>query len=281
MKILILGASGLIGSNVFEYLSSATKHEVWGTYRRCSVLQEFPNQLLSHLIPFNYKSINDINALLEDNCVDVVVNALGLTKHVNILNHEMDFIRVNSLFPHELGYCCEQRGIKLIHISTDCVFSGKKGFYTEADIPDSNDIYGRSKAMGEITYGPHLTIRISTIGREKGTRNGLLEWFLSQDQSCKGYQDAIFSGLPSRYFAFILNHYILNNPLIAGLYHIAGLPINKYQLLNELAIHYGKEINIISDRSLAINRSLDSTQFSVLTSYQPPSLTGLINHEWL
>jgi dTDP-4-dehydrorhamnose reductase len=175
-----------------------------------------------------------------------------------------------------LAQICTLVGARFIHISTDCVFSGKDGFYTESAFADADDVYGRSKALGEVTYGGYLTLRTSTIGHELQSNYGLLNWFLSQKSSCKGFNKAIFSGLPTVVFAQVIRDFVLKDTQLKGLYHVAAQPINKYDLLKLIAKVYKKEINIEPDDSLIINRSLDASKFNQATGYNPPSWQNLI-----
>ena len=168
------------------------------------------------------------------------------------------------------------RNIRFIHISSDCVFSGSKGMYVESDLPDATDLYGRSKALGEVVNGNALTLRTSTIGHELHTKYGLLEWFLSQENECFGFSRAIFSGLPSVVFAEVIKDFVLPNPHLEGLYHISAEPINKYELLKLIASIYGKKIEIKQDREFTINRSLNHEKFKAATSYTPAPWPELI-----
>jgi len=280
MKILILGASGLIGSNIFNYLSNNSSHDVFGTYRNHNALKAFDEPKILNLIEFNLgESIQPLDKLIAKLRPDVIVNTLGITKHID--EARLNVIRVNSLFPHQLAEIATKYKIRLIHISTDCVFSGSKGMYTENDVPDAMDLYGRSKILGEVTYDSHLTLRISTIGTEITSQHGLLEWFLASSGTCLGYTKAVFSGLPSKYFANVLERIILPNAEISGLYHIASSPIDKYTLLGALANFYNKKIEIVPNEALVINRSLDPTKFVEKTGYVVPSWDELINIQWL
>lgn len=280
MKILVLGASGLIGSNVFNYLSAYAVYDVIGTYRNSEILSQFDSNSISRLIQFELnESTSQLDAICSKFRPDVIINALGVTKHVVESNEKI--VRVNALFPHQLANLACRFNAKLIHISTDCVFSGMKGMYSELDFPDACDLYGRSKILSEVTYGGHLTIRISTIGLELASELGLLGWFLKCSDSCNGFTKAIFSGLPSKYFAYVLHQYVLPNKDLTGLYHISSEPIDKFSLLKALAEFYNKKIDIYPDESLVINRSLNSSSFAEKTGFVVPSWKNLINDQWL
>jgi dTDP-4-dehydrorhamnose reductase len=280
MKIFILGASGLIGSNIFDFLSHKTTHEVFGSYRNSNTLHTLGPKFSSNLFHYDFKdSISDLSGLLDTIRPDIVINAIGITKHIN--EGRAKTIWVNSIFPHELAQISSKLGIRLVHISTDCVFSGKKGMYMESDLPDATDLYGRSKILGEVSYDKHLTVRISTIGKEITSKHGLLEWFLATECSCLGYKKAIFSGLPSKYFADVLNKFVFPRPEITGLYHISSVPVDKFTLLQMLAASYNKRIEIISNDDVVIDRSLDSSNFANKTGFIAPSWENLTNAEWL
>jgi dTDP-4-dehydrorhamnose reductase len=184
---------------------------------------------------------------------------------------------VNTLAPHRLAGLSKLVDARFIHISTDCVFSGKKGSYTEDDLPDAIDLYGKSKALGEVDYPNTITLRTSTIGHELNTKHGLLEWFLSQNESCKGFSRAIFSGLPTVVFAKIIRDIVIPNNKLSGLYHVAASSINKFDLLKIIANKYNKAINIVDDEQLIMDRSLDSTKFESATGYKAPEWTELID----
>jgi dTDP-4-dehydrorhamnose reductase len=271
MKILILGATGLIGSNLFKGLSLNPKFIVGGTYRDKSYLTYFPPDCIDRLFFYNHSDC-ELVTLIKKFRPQWVINALGITKHVLEADALPKLISINALFPHELAKLCGNYSAKLLQISTDCVFSGHKGNYSEMDIPDASDFYGRSKLLGEVEYSNHLTLRISTIGHELRTSNGLLNWFLSQESNCSGYSNAIFSGLPTSYFAQVLMNYVLEKPELKGLYHVSASPIDKLTLLKLIAKEYKKTININIDDSVVINRSLDSSKFS--------NETGFISPEW-
>lgn len=275
MRLLIFGITGLIGNSVFRILSDNPAYEVYGTCRndRDKNFFEKKEKIISSIDIF---SINAAQDLIKKLNPDVIVNCIGLTKHALDYGDCLKTIQVNSLWPHQLAKLSDEVDAKLIHISTDCVFSGKSGNYSEIDAPDAVDLYGRSKILGEVTYNNHLTVRISTIGHEIRTSYGLLEWFLSQKKSCKGYSLAFFSGLPTVYFAHVISRFILPRLDLNGLYHISSKPIDKLSLLKLIANEYGKKINIDVDETLVINRSLDGSKFANKTGFVCPEWPDLI-----
>ena len=177
---------------------------------------------------------------------------------------------------HRLAELCKLLNARLIHISTDCVYSGKKGNYLESEPADSMDVYGQSKLLGEVDYPHAVTLRTSTIGHEFSTKHGLLEWFLSQEGECNGFLRAIFSGLPTIVLAQIIRDIVIPNNDLRGLYHVAGQPISKYDLLKLIAEVYGKSIKIIKDENFTIDRSLNSDKFKTATGYSPSAWPELI-----
>lgn len=268
----MLGSTGLIGSTVLRVLSEKSSLNVFGTVRsECSALQL--ENIFTGVDIQDDSRVLDIFASVKP---DIVINCVGATKHKDDGNQPINAIKLNALFPHRLAQICNLLGARLIHISTDCVFSGKKGFYTESDQPDADDIYGKTKALGEVLYGDALTIRTSTIGHELNTNYGLLNWFLSQENRCKGFKNSVFSGLPTVVLAQVIRDHILNNKALNGLYHIAAAPINKYDLLKLIAQVYGKIIDVELDEDFVIDRSLDATKFNLATSFKPPEWPQLI-----
>ena len=193
---------------------------------------------------------------------DVVVNCVGIVKQAREASDPVSSILVNSLLPHRLGELCRAVDARLIHVSTDCVFSGRAGRYTESDIPDPEDLYGRSKLLGEVAGGDSLTVRTSIIGRELRRSNGLLEWFLGQaGKTVRGFREAIFSGLSTAALAEILATVISDHRGLTGMRHVASEPISKFDLLQLLKDAYGLEVEIVPDDEVVSDRSLDGTRF--------------------
>lgn len=277
MKVLILGASGTIGSAMIRVLSDRSDYEVFGTVRTERVKQFFSTSISNNLeVDVNLENQDVLLRVLKKICPDVIVNCVGLTKHKANVNDPLKTIPINTLMPHRLANLCNLIGIRLIHISTDCVFSGKKGKYLESDFADARDVYGKSKALGEINYPNTITLRTSAIGHELNSAYGLLEWFLSQDKSCKGYSRAIFSGLPTVVFAQIIRDVVIPEKDLSGIYHVSAKPINKYDLLKLIAKVYGKSIQITNDASFSIDRSLNADKFFNATGYVAPEWSELI-----
>ncbi len=269
MRILILGATGMIGSTFFRVMSAAYA-ETWGTVRSPRFL---PAKGQHHLLLL--PDVLDMTACvsaLQHIQPDVVINATGIVKQLSIATDAKQVMPINAVFSHQLAAMCERIGARLILLSTDCVFSGKQGMYTEDDLCDAEDLYGQSKAMGEVKHASHvLTIRTSTIGHEPGSHHGLLEWFLAQTGTVSGFKHAIFSGIPTVLLAQLMLEYILPNPKLCGVYHVASAPINKYELLQLIKFYYGKQIQIEENTAVVIDRSLNGLRFIKATGYTPLS----------
>ena len=277
MKVLVLGASGMIGSALIRVLSERRDYEVWGTVRAERVKQFFSASIAHNLVEdVDLENYDVLLRLLKQLRPDVIVNCAGLTKHKPGADDPLITIPINTLMPHRLVKLCNLIGARLIHISTDCVFSGEKGEYVESDFADARDIYGKSKALGEINYPNTITLRTSTIGHELNSAYGLLEWFLSQDKSCKGYSRAIFSGVPTIVLAQIIRDVVIPYKELSGIYHVSAKSINKHELLKLIAKVYGKSIQITDDDSLAIDRSLNADKFYAATGYVAPEWPELI-----
>lgn len=277
MKILVLGVSGMLGNAVFRYCSEDSQHEVVGSARSDSVRRNFPEALGQRIVTGTDVDNQDSLALLFAKVKpDVVINCVGLIKQMADANDPLQAIPINSLLPHRLARLCDIAGARLIHVSTDCVFSGSKGNYLESDASDAKDLYGRSKFMGEVDYPHCITLRTSIIGHELNSAKSLVGWFLAQQGSVKGYTKAIFSGLPTIELAHVIRDVVLPQPALRGLYHVAAEPINKFDLLTLVAQSYRKEIEIVADEQLVIDRSLNAQRFRAATGYVAPAWPELI-----
>ena len=281
--VLVLGASGMLGSAVFRVFVESSIFETVGLVRARNAVQLFPQAIASHLIcGLNVENLGGLASLFTKIRPQIVVNCIGLVKQLIDTNNPLDVLPINSLFPHYLANLCEVAQVRLIHISTDCVFSGAKGLYTECDVADANDLYGRSKYLGEVDYPNSVTLRTSIIGHELGAAHSLVAWFLSQEGSVNGFKRAIFSGLPTVEMARVIRDYVIPHPELHGTYHVSAEPINKFDLLTLIAQIYGKVIDIKPDDQLVIDRSLDSTRFRHATGFVPKSWPELIRsmHEF-
>lgn len=277
MRILVLGASGMIGSAMVRVLSKNKALEVFGSLRTENAKHFFSPVVAEKLL--SGFDMNDNEALVRLFSLvhpQVVINCIGLTKHHNESEDPALAVPINALLPHRIAKVCSVARAKLIQISTDCVFSGLKGSYKEDDPADAFDVYGKSKFLGEVNYQHAVTLRTSTIGHEFQSKHGLLEWFLSQQGHCKGFGRAIFSGLPSTVFAQVVRDVVLPRPDLTGLYHVGASAVNKFELLSQIAKVYGKKIEISHDETFMIDRSLDCDRFSKKTGYIAPTWLELI-----
>ena len=208
---------------------------------------------------------------------DVVINAVGIIKQLPNSKDVINTLAINSIFPHRLAQAARRLKFRLITISTDCVFDGKKGNYKEEDISDARDLYGKSKNLGEVCEENCLTLRTSIIGREIETSHSLIEWFLSRrGGKIKGFKKAVYTGFPTIILADIIGDIIENFPDLQGLYHLSSEPINKFDLLNLVNKEYGLGITIEAEEDFAMDRSLDSTRFRRETGFKPQNWEEMI-----
>lgn len=283
-KLLVLGANGMLGGSLLRYFSTCADYEVVGTVRSQSAQFQvekvgFTNVIsdIDVLIP------NSLDDVLEKVRPDIVFNCIGLIKQLSESKQPIPAIEINSLLPHRLAELCTKNNSKLIHFSTDCVFSGIKGNYTEEEIPDATDIYGRSKLLGEVSYDGHLTLRTSIIGHELASGVSLIDWFLNQEDDVKGYSKAVFSGLPTCCVAEFIENYIFQNPNISGIYHLSVDPIDKYQLLSLVKNIYDVDIRIEDNCDFVIDRSLNSDALRLAVGFKPlpwPELVMKMHNEY-
>lgn len=267
----------MLGSTLLRYFADCEGFNVFGTVRSPNISNNIPNNVRSHIITNVHADNHDnLNKLFLEINPQVVINCIGLVKQLAESDDPLSAIPINSLLPHRLAKLCKLFNARLIHISTDCVFSGNKGMYRENDPSDANDIYGKTKFLGEVDYANAITLRTSIIGHELEGSRSLVDWFLSQTNSIKGYKRAIFSGLPTIEIARIIRDHVIPYPQLHGLYHVSADPISKYDLLVLIAKIYGKSIEIQSDFLYQIDRSLNSDRFQRVTHYKPKSWPELI-----
>ena len=258
MKIAVLGSTGMLGHKMLERLQLHYP-EVVGLSRS--------NGLDARDLPRTESMFKLIRP-------QVIINCVGTIKQRT--SNAEEVIAVNALFPHFLERVCTDAGIRLIHFSTDCVFSGKRGQYTESDMPDPIDHYGYTKAMGEISSQNALTLRTSIVGREKGNFFGLLEWFLKQKGEIQGYENAIFTGVTTTWLADTVAALLKQE--LRGLYNVAAFPVSKFHLLElfqKVYNRYDIRINPI-DMSEPCDRSLKGNRFRDATGIKTPDIVDLL-----
>jgi dTDP-4-dehydrorhamnose reductase len=278
MKVLVLGASGMLGNAVLRLLSESQGYEVFGSVRSAAAMRLLPPQAAKRIVTgVDVENQDSLAALLGRVRPDAVINCIGIVKQLQEASDPLTTLPINALLPHRLARMCDLAGARLVHVSTDCVFSGSKGMYLESDPPDAVDLYGRSKSLGEVDYPHAVTLRTSIIGHELGgSAHGLVEWFLSQKDTVKGFTRAVFSGLPTVELAAVIRDRVLPARELRGVYHVSAAPIDKHSLLNLLAQSYDHPIGIVPDGQLVIDRSLDSTRFRRATGYEPPAWPELV-----
>jgi dTDP-4-dehydrorhamnose reductase len=276
-KVLVLGASGMLGNAVLRFFSDQKGYSVFGSIRSTSTLGLFPEALRERLISSgDLTDENGLLPLLERVQPDLIINCIGIIKQLAAADDVLTALPLNTLLPHRLLRLCRMARARLIHISTDCVFAGTRGMYREQDRCDARDLYGLSKWLGEVDDERGVTLRTSIIGPELAGSNGLLAWFLSQRSAVRGYTQAVFSGLPTVELARVIHEHVIPNPQLHGVYHVSAEPINKYELLKLIAGVYGRDIEIAPDADPVIDRSLDSTRFRAATGYRPPDWPELV-----
>lgn len=277
MKILVLGASGMLGNAMIRVLNEKTMWRVYGSVRSEGSKRFFHHDIAERLITgVDVEHHDSLLQALNKVRPDVVINCVGLIKQLADAEDPLQAIPINALLPHRLARMCELAGARLVHMSTDCVFSGSKGGYRESDPSDAKDLYGRTKYLGEVACPNAITLRTSIIGHELQSMHGLVGWFLSQQGQCNGYTRAIFSGLPTVALAQVVRDVVIPRSDLFGVYHVAAQPISKYDLLKLVADVYGKKIEITPSEKLVIDRSLNSNRFHDATGYQVPSWPELI-----
>jgi dTDP-4-dehydrorhamnose reductase len=277
VKVLVLGASGMLGNAMVRVLGEKEGLEAFGTVRSGDIKQFFQKSIAERLISgVDVENHDTLTKLFSQVRPNVVVNCVGLVKQLAEADDPLMAIPINSLLPHRLAGLCELVGARLVHMSTDCVFSGKKGDYHESDPSDAEDLYGKSKFLGEVVYPHAITLRTSIIGHELQGARSLIDWFLSQERQCKGYTKAIYSGMPTVVLAQLVRDVIIPQTDLTGLYHVAAKPISKFDLLRLVADVYGKTIEIIPDDKLVIDRSLNAERFRDATGYVAPGWPKLI-----
>ena len=263
MRVLILGGNGMLGHKFFKswqkiYTTKVTLRSSLKNYKEFNLFNE--NNSFSNV---DVRNLNELEKVFNVFQPDTVVNCIGITKQKTNIKKPADSVQVNSLFPHKLSNICKTFNSRLIILSTDCIFSGRSGNYKEEDISDAEDLYGRSKFLGEVISKNVLTLRKSTIGLELGSHHGLIEWFLAQEGDIKGYSKTIYSGVTSEVLAKIIARIINDFPNIYGVRNIASKPISKFKLLQELNKKLPEtRINVLQDDEIVCDRSLDSSKLN-------------------
>ncbi len=276
MRILILGGTGMLGHRLWIDLQG--EHEVWVTVRGDRDLfpdvPQFPAGRIVRRV--DGLASDDVIQALAAVRPELVINCIGLIKQMEHAGDPLPALSMNAVLPHRMAAICRAVGARFVHISTDCVFSGRKGSYSESDPSDAEDVYGRTKFLGEVPGPGAITLRTSIIGQELKNRLGLVEWFLAQTGTIKGYRRAMYSGFTTRELARVILRHVIPAPGLEGLYHVSSGPISKYDLLRLVKEAYGRDVEILPEDQFICDRTLDSTRFRKATGYVPPAWEEMI-----
>lgn len=276
MKILVIGAGGLLGSACLRVFNDGPGLQAIGTFRSKYDASRFRHEPDCHFFLPNALDFVQTEALFKSIQPSIVVNCVSLSKDILSNGDALEIIPTYSLLPHMLASFCRRFSARFIQISSDGVFSGAKGNYSEEDTPDSADLYGRAKLLGEVVGPGCTTLRTSMIGHDLSFKNGLVSWFLNQKGICSGYPEAIFSGFPVTVLAGIIRDHVIAYPQLDGLYNVAATPISKFDLLHLISDIYDAEVTIVPDHSVKVDRSLNAANFNTATGFSPPSWHELI-----
>lgn len=276
MRILILGGDGMLGHQLLAYLKP--RHDVKVTLRQdlATYCQYGLFDSGNSFAGIDIRSLERLVEVVADFRPEAVINAVGIVKQRSDAKESIPSLEINALLPHRLAVLCKGVGARLIHLSTDCVFSGKKGKYLESDPSDAEDLYGKTKYLGEVHEANSLTLRTSIIGRELSRHTSLLDWFLSRSGSVKGFTNAIYTGFTTMEMSRIIEKMLMEYPDASGVYQVSSDQINKYELLLLIREKLGLDIEVIPDDVFCCDRSLDSSRFRSDFNYTPPSWPAMI-----
>lgn len=268
----------MLGHTVYRVFAGDSRFEVFGSIRSETARKHLPDLPNATLIPeIDVDSVDSLLRAFAESRPDVVINCIGIVKQLKSAYDPLVAIPMNSILPHRIARIAAAGGARMVHVSTDCVFTGAKGNYVESDMPDALDLYGRSKLLGEVDYPNAITVRTSIIGPEMvGAGTGLVGWFLNQSGKVRGFNRAVFSGFPTVTLARIIRDHVLPRPDLHGVYHVSATPIDKFTLLQLVQREWNKAIEIEPDDKLVIDRSLNSDRFRAAANYEPPTWAELI-----
>jgi dTDP-4-dehydrorhamnose reductase len=277
MRILILGGDGMLGHRLLRDLGM--RHDVRATLRRDA--EAYAGQPLFSaercFFGIDARHTEPLLGVAAQFRPDAIVNCVGIVKQRDEAKAALPSIEINALLPHRLALIARSLGATLVHLSTDCVFSGRRGHYTESDISDAEDLYGRSKYLGEVGGPGCITLRTSIIGLELSRKAGLIEWFLSQrGKAICGYRGAVYTGFTTAEMARIIERVLTARPQASGVYQVSSAPISKFELLSRLNEACGLGVRIAPDDAFQCDRSLDSSRFRAEFSYSPPSWEAML-----
>lgn len=277
MKVLVLGADGMLGHKLMQRLAGSV--EATGTLRAArpdaAVVDALPGARIIGGV--DASSIASVAAAMETASPTVVVNGIGIVKQRRDARDPAASIQVNALFPHLLATLCAERGARLVHFSTDCVFSGRDGPYREDDASDAEDLYGRTKYLGEVTGQGCLTLRSSIIGHALRGQFGLIDWFVAQrGGQVNGFAGALYTGLPTVVMADLVVRILTEWPHLEGLCQVASAPISKYDLLRLVDRIYRLGIRVDRDDAFRCDRRLDGSRLRGCIGWSPPPWEDMV-----
>lgn len=277
MRLIILGGTGMLGHTLWERLSRrfpdtyTTIRKGIGDYEDDRLFES--DRVVDHIDVMDLRMLEGALRVIRP---DVILNCIGITKRREEPQNPIPSIILNAMLPHKLANLAADVNAKLIHFSTDCVFDGRKGRYSDDAPTNATDLYGRTKALGEITGNSVLTLRSSFIGKEIHEGTELLEWFLSQKKTVRGFKNAIYTGLTTLELCRVIEKLLLDYPDATGLYNVSSEPINKFDLLRLIGEKMHQNVEIIPDESFHCDRSLDSKKFRRDFGYTPPTWTKMV-----
>lgn len=277
MNVLILGGTGMLGHKLYQMMGGSL--DAWVTVRgQASSPARYgfycPDRVIGGV---DARDEDSIRRAIEAVRPGTVINCIGLIKQHPLAKDPEACIAINALLPHRLASMCADFDARLIHISTDCVFDGARGGYRESDLTSAEDLYGRTKALGETSAPNAVTLRTSIIGRELNGGYGLVEWFLVQgDSEANAYTNAFFSGFTTHELSRVIERVILDHAALTGVYQVSSDPIDKASLLELLRASYETKTRLRPIDEPRIDRTLDSTLFRKLTGYRPPTWPDMV-----
>jgi len=278
VRILVLGGDGMLGHQLLKHFSA--KHELRVTLRqdRSAYTEYGLFDDANAYTGIDIRSLARLSEVFADFRPEAVINAVGIVKQRQSAKDVVASLEINALLPHRLATLSRACNARFVHMSTDCVFDGARGAYTEDDVSNAQDIYGRTKYLGEVHDVGCITLRTSIIGLELSRKASLVEWFLAQQGKISGYDRAIYSGLTTQEMARIIEHVLSDETGLHGLWHVASKPISKYQLLRRVADRIGKtDIEIERDESFVLDRSLDASRFNTRMGYEAPEWDRMLD----
>jgi dTDP-4-dehydrorhamnose reductase len=271
--LLVLGASGMLGNAMLRWFAQDPSFQVFGSVRNLGVLKELQQQApQAQLVTgFDVETEDGLTRLFAQVRPEIVINCIGVVKQLAGADDPLIAIPINALLPHRLAGHCRRAGVRLVHISTDCVFSGERGGYQESDRPDALDLYGRSKLLGEVLADHVVTLRTSIVGHELASGHGLLGWFLVQSGSAPGFTRAISTAMPTVELARVIQRYVIPDISLHGVFHVGAEALSKQDLLSKVAHAYQLKTQLVPTAFPVIDRSLDCRLFEGRTGYRAPT----------